>query len=76
MSYSDRYGSTKIRDTKVDNLQISRDDMGEGVIPVLLYTPHMNHTKTHFHIELSKAQAAELYTWLGQYLMDDERTEP
>lgn len=62
----------KIRDTERDNLQISEDtDFDEKPIAVLLFTPDMDNTSEHHHIELDREQATALKQWLHEYL---ERT--
>jgi len=51
-----------------NNLQIDIDDMGEGKIPVLLFTPSMKDKMNHYHIELSREEAEELKEYLDKYL--------
>ncbi len=82
MSYKDRYGSTKLRDTKLDNLSIGWDNFvnssenfdkpkyAKNRIPVFLFTPNMEDTNEHHHIMLNKKQAKVLRDWLNDYLKD------
>lgn len=82
MAYKDRYGITKIRNSKHDNLSIGWDNFKNSAknfadpkfkknrVPVFLYTPSMEETDTHYHIELNKKQARELRDWLNEYLKD------
>lgn len=58
-----------ISDTERDNLRISWDDE-DGF--VFLFTPDMGNTDTHYHIELSKEDAARLGLFLNKKL--DELT--
>ena len=51
-----------------DNLIIGEDDMGDGPIACFLFTPNMDDTTNHFHIELPLLQAEKLHKWLGEYL--------
>jgi hypothetical protein len=73
MSYKDRYGITKIVDDKSDNLSVSwdydsnKDDLTQRR-PVFLYTPWMDNTDDHYHIELTRNQAIVLRDWLNDYL--------
>jgi hypothetical protein len=73
MSYKSKYGITDIRATERDNLSISldRDTDKSKPYPVFLYTPDMRNTSTHYHVELSKAQAKKLHKWLTQYLKEN-----
>lgn len=80
--YKDRYGVTNIRKGRRDNLSISWDNFVNAAknfalpkfkknrIPVFLYTPDMENTREHFHIELNKRQARVLRDWLNDYLKD------
>lgn len=63
-------GSAAIKDTKTNNLQISEDTGrdSDDFTAVLLYTPNMNDTSEHFHIELGLEEVAKLYAWLGRFL--------
>ena len=77
MAYEDRYGSTKIVTGERDNLSVSMDSgtfrTKEGeVAAVFLYTPDMNNTKEHFHIELLKDEAQKLHEWLGKFLAEKD----
>lgn len=63
MAYEDKYSITDIKDSKYNNLIISIDEKS----PVLLYTPNMDNTAEHFHIELNDKEANKLYMWLMQY---------
>lgn len=73
--YKNRYGITKIRKGKFDNLMISWDSESDENdkdtrYPVFLYTPNMNDKMDHYHIELNKKQAEKLRDWLTCYLED------
>ena len=71
MAYKDRYGITMIKPDTWNNLEIcwDRETMdSEEKHPVFLFTPDMNKTGDHHHIELTKAQATELKNWLDAYL--------
>jgi hypothetical protein len=61
-----------IIESDFDNLSISWDyvvtdtpDMG---FPVLLFTPNMNNTDEHYHIELRTQEALKLRNWLNKFL--------
>lgn len=73
MAYADKYGITKIIRGNRDNLSISWDyetdpDDTKQRRPILLYTPNMENTSEHFHIELTRKQARALSEWLIDYL--------
>lgn len=82
MAYKDRYGSTIIRPQTRDNLSIGWDNFknssknfdkpkyAKNRVPVLLFTPDMNDTNNHYHIELNKNNAKVLRDWLNDYLKD------
>lgn len=82
MAYKDRYGSTKLRNGRRDNLSIGWDNFVNSAknfaspkyahnrVPVFLFTPDMEDTKQHYHIELNKQQAKDLRDWLTAYLKD------
>jgi hypothetical protein len=67
--YEDKFGITKIRDDKRDNLGISIDIMSEPVA-VLMYIPDVDDFE-HSHIELTRKQATILRDWLIKFLDDD-----
>lgn len=82
MSYRNKYGITRIRTESYNNLVISWDSDAIGWnyqnnpktrYPVLLYTPDMNDTNEHYHIDLTPTQARKLHKWLGDYLKDKAR---
>jgi hypothetical protein len=58
----------KIKKGTYNNLQIDIDDMGEGKVPILLFTPDMKDKMNHYHIELSRDDAEELKDYLEKYL--------
>lgn len=59
-----------LRSDKRDNLVISEDvDFDETPQAVLLYTPDMDDTSDHSHIELDINQAEKMYAWLGRFLL-------
>ena len=71
--YKDKHGITKITDRIYDNLMISWDtsyEGGESRIAMLLYTPTMNNTKEHYHIDLDKDDARVLRDGLNDYLIE------
>jgi hypothetical protein len=76
MSYSSKYGITKIIPDCLDNLSINwdhilRDEHGVAYLhPILFHTPDMDNTNTHYHISLSVAQARTLLEWLQDYIED------
>lgn len=75
MAYKNKFGITKIISSKRKNLDISWDceedpkDKKQRK-PVFLFTPDMDNTINHFHIELDKKQAVKLRDWLNDYLKD------
>ena len=62
---SGRGAGESIRDTEKDNLYISWDDE-DGF--VFLFTPDMNNTNIHYHIELDNDLAARLILFLKKKL--------
>lgn len=73
MAYDDKFGITKISKGKIDNLSISWDyesdpDDKTQRRPIFLFTPNMDNTNEHFHIELTRKQARVLSKWLIDYL--------
>lgn len=77
MAYRNRFGSTNIRNGRIDNLSINWDfDYNEDSIreryPVFLFTPDMEDTRTHYHIKLTLKQARVLYKWLGEFIKEKE----
>lgn len=82
MAYKDRYGSTELRNTKLDNFSIGWDNMVDknvenlrNRIPVFLFTPNMDDTNDHHHIMLTRHQARKLRDWLDDYLRDTQKTQ-
>ena len=81
MAYKDNYGITKIKARCIDNLSISWDaniTNGEKTpkknrYPVLLYTPDMNDTNTHYHVQLSRKEAKTVKDWLTEFLKDTKQ---
>lgn len=64
-----------LRTGRRDNLDISRDtDMDGGPIAVFLFTPDMDDTSDHYHIELDLETCGKLHDWLGRFLRDNKRT--
>jgi len=53
----------QIKDTKVDNLSISWDEE-DGT--VMLFTPYMDDTGEHYHIELSDEECTKLFHFLKE----------
>lgn len=80
MSYQDRFGHTKINDSLTENLAIhwgyqdDEKDLSQREV-ILFYTPHMNYTKTHYHIPITREGAKKLRDWLNDFLEDVEGTE-
>lgn len=70
MSWLHRYGHTRLRNGRIDNLSINWDyDYNpDKRFPVVLFTPDMENTKTHYHIKLDLTAVRRLYDWLGNYL--------
>lgn len=77
MSYRNKYGITKIKSKRIDNLQINWDfyRTPKSKFPVLLFTPDMNNTNTHYHIKLDRGQTRKLAEWLIDYLHDTRSRE-
>jgi hypothetical protein len=72
MSYRSKYGVTKIKPKKMHNLQINWDWDYTPLkqYPVLLFTPDMDNTDYHYHIELNRTEAKKLKKWLDDFLKD------
>ena len=64
---SGRGDGESIRDTERDNLYIGWDDE-DGF--VMLFTPSMKNTDTHYHIELSVDEATALKVFLEKKLVE------
>lgn len=66
------YRSTQICPGPYDDLCIVMDynDDPKDPHPVMLFTPDMNDTDEHYHIELTREQATVLRNWLDKYLND------
>lgn len=64
---SGRGTGESIRDTEYDNLYIGWDEE-DGF--VMLFTPTMRNTDTHYHIELSVEEATRLKTFLDTKLLE------
>lgn len=62
---SGRNTGENIRDTERDNLYIGCDDE-DGF--VMLFTPDMTNTDTHYHVELSEDRATRLARFLNRKL--------
>ena len=73
MSYRNKYGSTNIKIKRFDNLNINWYYTPKSKFPVLLFTPDMQNTNTHYHIKLDRKQATKLKDWLEAYLEDTAR---
>ncbi len=54
-----------IRDSQRDNLHISWDEEDEFVF---LFTPDMENTNNHYHVELTEDQATRLSSFLNKKL--------
>lgn len=83
MSYKSKFGLTEIIPRVRNNLVISWDLESEDwdeinqkpvgkltKFPILLFTPNLNNTKEHYHIDLSREQAILLKEWLDAYIED------
>jgi len=68
--YNDFAGITKIREGRRDQLNLSRDNHGEGHIAVLLHIPDTEDHE-HSHIPLNREQATIVRDWLDAWLNDD-----
>lgn len=55
----------QIKDTEIDNLDISYT-AEDGM--VMLFTPNMNDTSLHYHIELKPHEYIALYSFLSRYV--------
>lgn len=80
MSYQNKFGITKIIDKKRDNLSVSFDTgtrrfKEDEVGVVFLYTPDMDNTQEHFHIELTRQEASLLKDWLGAFLSEPDNLD-
>lgn len=76
MSYKDRFGITDIKSDPFHNLSISWEPVDkESKIPVLLFSPSMNDSANHYHIEMTKEEAKILKEWLTLYLEDLDVSE-
>ncbi len=64
---SGRGTGESIRDTERDNLYIGWDDE-DGF--VMLFTPTMLNTDTHYHIELSEEEAIKLASFIEKKLFE------
>ena len=52
----------------INNLRISTDkDENNNECAVLLYTPNMKRTQTHYHIELKDHEIVKLRAWIMTY---------
>ena len=76
MYYVDKHGITQIIDQKINNLSINwdRDEHGNKMA-VLLFTPDMDNTAEHYHIELSRGEAEALRSWLNDLLSEEEQVK-
>jgi hypothetical protein len=61
-----------IKGGQIDNLMINLDyDVTpKRLYPVILFTPDMKDTNTHYHIRLNKKQARELRDWLNKFVQE------
>lgn len=75
MAYASKYGSTEIKKGRIDNLGISwgYDIDPEKRFPILFFTPDMTDKNTHYHIQLTTAQARNLKQWLDDFLRENEK---
>lgn len=75
MGYRNRFGITKIKSKRRDNLSIGWDyyRTPKSKFPVFLFTPDMENTDVHYHIKLDTTQARKLKKWLDQYLKDKKK---
>lgn len=75
MAYRNRFGVTKIKSKKRDNLSINWDyyRTPKSKFPVLLFTPDMDNANVHYHIKLDKTQARKLKKWIDSYLKDTKK---
>ena len=78
MAYKDRYGRTTIINEKLDKLSVSIDSgtfraNEPETAAVFLYTPDIENTMEHYHIEMKEEEARVLYEWLGEYLSDKDK---
>lgn len=69
----EKYKVTEIVPDNRDNLSISMDydddwDEVQQRFAVMLFTPDMNDTTEHWHIQLDDNQAKKLHSWLGDFL--------
>lgn len=75
--YGSKYGITQIISDKIDNLSINYDadhnieDIKQR-FPVLLFTPDIDDTNTHYHISLTLKQTKVLYKWLSDFIQEKE----
>lgn len=67
-----RHRARVIKRGRMDNLQISWDyDTNPNYrYPVFLFTPDMDDTDTHYHIQLTRSDAVQLAGWLRSYIRD------
>lgn len=77
MAYRNRYGVTKLKKKRIDNLSINWDynRTPKSKFPVFLFTPDMEDTDTHYHIKLDRTQAKKLNKWLNDFLKDTKRKQ-
>jgi hypothetical protein len=64
-----------IRKERSDNVSMSKDTTGENneiPIAVMLFTPNMKDTVTHYHVEFDLAQAKALMAWLNWFVKTTE----
>ncbi len=73
MGYRNKYGRTVLKKERFNNLQLGweYDRDPKKNFPSLLFTPDMNNSNVHYHIDLrSKKQVQKLHKWLTEYLKD------
>lgn len=70
-----RHGITDIRPGDRDNLVLhwDYDTNPKNHYPVLFYTPDMNNTDTHYHIQLNLIQAKKMHKWLSAFIKNKKR---
>ena len=73
MSYRNKHGFTQITNGRFQNLSLNYDNdelHKKYRYPVLTFTPDMKDLNQHWHIQLNKKQARNLFNWLEKYLKD------
>ena len=78
MSYKNKFGNTLIIGGSIDILSITWDSHNMDAesshkatrYPVLLFTPYVGDTNTHYHIELDRKEVRKLRDWLNAFAED------